>query len=558
MIMMKNYAKTILSVALAIFMLAGCDSKEPEIQKEPVGNFAKCEITGYVTCDGKGIEGVTVSDGIEVTHTDEDGYYSFTSRKRYGYVFISVPGGYMCEMDGALPQFWQTIKGKTQSEEHSFKLVREDNDEHILIASTDYHLADRYSSQDIRCFDNLFIKDVNNLLAENTGKKVYNIVLGDMTWDIFWDTFSMTRYQAKARSFPLPSFHVIGNHDYDMTQTNDFKGENVYRKNLGPTFYSFNLGKCHYVVLDDMVYTNTITGGEATRSSDTYVSDEQLEWLMKDLENVSKDTPVFVCMHCSAYTIKSVSQSGLISVGLNFDSREHQTLLADILKEYTNVHFLSGDTHLNQSIPRENMVQGHTHIYEHNIAAVCASWWWTNYESGNSICKDGSEGGYMIFTNNDKNVSWQYKSMKYDISKQFHTYDFNTVKNFFETDPMAKKFFQIYPSREKYTNFGENDVLFNIWNWDPKWTVSVKENGTELKVKQHYIEDPLHTISYDMPRTYTNGELTSSFRTIKTHHMFSVRASSATSTLEFTVTDGFGNVHTETMIRPKAFNADMD
>ena len=93
---------------------------------------------------------------------------------------------------------------------------------------------------------------------------------------------------------------------------------------------------------------------------------------------------------------------------------------------------------------------------------------------------------------------------------------------------------------------------------DPKWTVSVKENGEELKVKQHYIEDPLHTISYDIPRTYTNGELTSSFRTIKTHHMFSVRASSATSTLEFTVTDGFGNVHTETMIRPKAFNADID
>jgi hypothetical protein len=40
--------------------------------------------------------------------------------------------------------------------------------------------------------------------------------------------------------------------------------------------------------------------------------------------------------------------------------------------------------------------------------------------------------------------------------------------------------------------------------------------------------------------------------------MFSVHASSATSTLEFTVTDGFGNVHTETMTRPKAFNADID
>lgn len=164
----------------------------------------------------------------------------------------------------------------------------------------------------------------------------------------------------------------------------------------------------------------------------------------------------------------------------------------------------------------------------------------------------------MIFTNNSNDVRWQYKSMKYDVSKQFHTYDFNTIKSLLDTDPMVKKFFQIYPNREKYTSFGENDVLFNIWNWDPKWTVSVKENGEELNVKQHYLEDPLHTISYDIPRTYTNGELTSSFRTIKTHHMFSVRASSATSTLEFTVTDGFGNVHTETMIRPKAFNTDID
>lgn len=555
---MKNYIKNIFFAALAIVMMASCGEKEEPLPINPTGNYAKCEISGYVTCEGNGIEGVTVSDGVEVTRTDADGYYSFTSKKKYGYVFISIPGGYMCEMDGALPEFWQPIAGKTQSEEHSFNLVREDNDEHILLASADYHLADRYSSQDIRCFDDLFIKDVKKFLSENSGKKIYNIALGDMTWDIFWDTFSLTRYQAKARSFPLPTFHVIGNHDYDMSLTNDFKAENAYRKNLGPTFYSFNLGKCHYVVLDDMVYTNTITGGEASRSSDTYVSDEQLEWLEKDLENVSKDTPVFVCMHCSSYTIKSVSQSGLISVGLNFDSREHQTMLVNLLKEYTNVHFLSGDTHINQSIPRENMLPGHTHIYEHNIAAVCASWWWTNYESGNSICKDGSEGGYMIFTNKNDDVSWQYKAMKYDVSKQFRTYDFNTIKEYVETDPAVRKFFQIYPNREKYTAFGENDVLFNIWNWDPTWTVSVKENGVEMPVKQHYIEDPLHTVSYDIPRTYTNGELTSSFRTIKTHHMFSVHASSATSTLEFTVTDGFGNVHTETMTRPKAFNADID
>lgn len=556
--MTGRFINTIIFAALAIVMMAGCGEKEPEIPTNPVGNFAKTEIFGHVTCEGKGLEGVTVSDGVEVVRTNAEGYYSFVSKKKYGYVFVSIPGGYMTEKDGALPKFWQTIAGKTQKEEHNFTLTREDNNEHILIASTDYHLADRYSSKDIISFENQFIKDVEKFLAANSGKKVYNIALGDHTWDIYWDQFSLVRYQAKARSFPLPTFHVIGNHDYDMAETNDFKAENVYRKNLGPTFYSFNLGKCHYVVLDDMVYTNKITNGEASRTSDAYVSDEQIDWLEKDLENVSKDTPVFVCMHCSAYTINTVSQSGIISTATAFDSKEHHTRLVNLLKDYTNVHFLSGDTHINQSIPRENMPAGHTHIYEHNIAAVCASWWWTTYESENSICKDGSEGGYMVFTNNNSDVKWQYKAMKYDLSKQFHTYDFNVMKQCFETDQKIRRFFQVYPSREKYTSFAANDVLFNIWNWDPTWTVSVKENGVELSVKQHYIEDPLHTISYDVPRTYTNGELTSSFRTIKTHHMFSVRASSATSTLEFTVTDGFGNVHTETMKRPKAFNVDMD
>ena len=38
--------------------------------------------------------------------------------------------------------------------------------------------------------------------------------------------------------------------------------------------------------------------------------------------------------------------------------------------------------------------------------------------------------------------------------------------------------------------------------------------------------------------------------------MWKVTASSATSTLEIKVTDNFGNVYTETMSRPKAFNVD--
>ena len=40
-------------------------------------------------------------------------------------------------------------------------------------------------------------------------------------------------------------------------------------------------------------------------------------------------------------------------------------------------------------------------------------------------------------------------------------------------------------------------------------------------------------------------------------HMFHVTTSAPDSTIEVTVTDSFGNVYTEQMVRPKAFHRNM-
>lgn len=101
----------------------------------------------------------------------------------------------------------------------------------------------------------------------------------------------------------------------------------------------------------------------------------------------------------------------------------------------------------------------------------------------------------------------------------------NEVKAFVATDPAFASLYHAYPSRENYKGVPANAVLVNVWNWDPRWRVKVTKNG----------------------------ELTSSFRTIPSHHLFMVVASSATSTLEIEVEDAFGNVCRETMERPRAF-----
>lgn len=52
-------------------------------------------IKGVVFCGKEGLAGVPVSDGITTTVTDENGYYWLTSDKSNGYVFVSLPSGYM-------------------------------------------------------------------------------------------------------------------------------------------------------------------------------------------------------------------------------------------------------------------------------------------------------------------------------------------------------------------------------------------------------------------------------------------------------------------------------
>ena len=505
-------------------------------------------VKGAVLNDGKGLRDVVVSDGYEVTSTDENGFFWLKSSMKSGYVFVSIPSGYMPESDGALPKFWHTVSSSDNTV--YFDLKEEPNDSFRMIVSTDFHLADRYDSKDINAFKEYFIP----ALKEESDAKdtpVYNIVLGDMTWDIYWKNLNLTRYKAMAKQFPVRTFHVIGNHDYDMSFSDDDKAEKEYVSKLGPLWYSFNIGKNHFVVLDDIVYKND----SQKRNHDTYVSEEQIEWLKKDLSYVPSGHRIFVAMHCTAFEIKDISAKGVLDVGLNFDPANKEMAFLDCLKG-REVHFLTGDTHINQSIPPESGVLSGENFYEHNVAAVCSSWWWTWYLCQNHICKDGSEGGFLVFSDNGSDLSWKYRSLAYGYERQFHAYDMNTVKARIASDAMYASFYNAYPSRERYTGIPENSVLVNVWNWDPRWRVKVTENGTELPVTWKRIEDPLHTLSYDAPRTAENGEYTSSFRTLSTCHIFMVRASSATSTLEIEVEDPFGNVYRESMARPRPFTTD--
>ena len=544
----KMSFSSIRAALILFFALLSCTRQDNTPAGPDMPDQTEVTVKGAVLNNGKGLRDVVVSDGYEVTTTDENGFFSLNSKMKSGYVFVSIPSGYMPESDGALPEFWHTVSSSDNTV--NFNLREEANDSFRMIVSTDFHLADRYDSNDIIAFKEFFIPALKEE-SDLKDKPVYHIVLGDMTWDIYWNNLSLARYKEMARQFPVKTFHVIGNHDYDMSFSDDDKAEKEYVSKLGPPWYSFNIGKNHFVVLDDLVYKND---GQK-RNHDTYVSEEQIEWLKKDLSYVPSGHRIFVAMHCTAFEIKDISVDGVLNVGLNFDPANKEQALLECLKG-REVHFITGDTHLNQSIPPESGILSGENFYEHNVAAVCSTWWWTWYLCKKHICRDGSEGGFLVFDDDGSDLSWKYRSLSYGYERQFHAYDMNEVKARIASDPVYSSFYNAYPSRERYTGIPENAVLVNIWNWDPRWRVKVTENGTDLPVTWKNIEDPLHTLSYDAPRTADNGEYTSSFRTLPTCHICMVCASSATSTLEIEVEDQFGNIYRESMERPRPFIMD--
>ncbi len=496
-------------------------------------------IKGKVYCDGAGVEGVVVSDGYRTTLTDSQGIYYLDSGKEHGYVFISLPGGYETTRIGAQPQFWQSLdKPVAQTEEKNFELLEVDNTDHTLLVMGDIHLANR--TDDRRQFAS-FLQEAQQQadIHLSQGRRLYGLTLGDMTWELYWHTnnYSLPHFAAEIDDMPMAVFMTMGNHDHDMNFAGDWDTAIKYKQTLGPNYYSFNIGDIHYIVLDNIECTND--GTSDGRDYNNRIDPVQLEWLKDDLAHVDKQTPIVVAAHIPLH-----NESGTMQM------RNGNDLLA-CFAGYPRVHFLTAHTHNNYNVEKPG-------VYEHNVGAVCATWWWTGRLVGNQVCKDGTPGGYMLWKADGTDVEWLYKGIGRSENYQFRTYDRNRIqitgtKYLPNATELSRTTFERSYAGDYVAPHTDNQVLINIWNWDSEWTLDVRENGRPLTAaKVSGRKDPLHIISYNAPRWNTNN--TPTFPTGNCTHMFAVQASAPDSQLEITVTDRFGNTYRETMQRPKTIN----
>lgn len=519
-------------------------------------------ITGHVTCGNKPLAGVAVSDGITVTTTDAQGHYALHSGKLNGYVFVTVPRGYEAPCrDGFDPQFWQllTSADSTVAEVHDFALNQVNNDNYTLIVGADTHLARRIG--DRKSYKRYFMSRLKQEKkeAEARGQRIYSILLGDLSWDAFWyqNNYNLSNFMADQRDmgYPMPLFPVIGNHDNDGAvaagDSTDFLSSRPWRTIVSPNYYSFNLGKVHYVVLDDVYYKNEDLPGErrkgiaGSRNFEPRVTDYQLNWLRQDLALVDKSTPVIVCQHIPAWHFNRKHK--VAPYLKNLDE------VAACFKGFKNVHVLTGHTHRNRNVHPADFKTDSTCMWEHNIAAVCATFWWSGHLSGHEVCTDGSPAGYSKWTIAGDSMQWQYASTQDPSNPQFSVWDMNEVNRFMHTDADVRVMKRLSDGVPNWDDWESNTLLVNVYVWDDDWSITATEDGHPLAVTPMQSSAPGHFLAYALPYYKKFNRSPGHNMGTKTYHIFKVQATTPNHEVTIEVRDSFGRVYKRTLSRPAPF-----
>jgi hypothetical protein len=430
------------------------------------------KVKGSVLEKGKGLKDVIVSDGYSVVATNASGKYEMELHPNAVAIFISTPAGYAFAHEKNLSRHYRLVKDVNLRKPINFVLepLATDDTDHRFIIWADPQVK---NEKDVNRMMAESVPDVQKFVQAANGALLHGITVGDIVWDNH-DLFAS--YNSAVEKMGIPFFQCIGNHDMDYNKGGDEVSDDTFQQFYGPTWYSFNRGKVHYVVLDDVRYLGK------DREYDGYISAEQLSWLQKDLEFVPKEHLVIVCLHIPVHN----------EVKNNAD-------LYAVLKD-RKVHIMSGHTHYHRNVIKDN-------IFEHNHGTVCGAWW------TGPICGDGTPSGYGVYTVKGTELSWHYQSTGKEADHQLsiHVQDH---------DAENKK------------------MHVNIWNYDPAWTVECWIDGQKHNTLQQVKGfDPVAVALYQgpelpKPRGFAEPK--------KTDHLFDGVIPASAKNIKVIATDRFG------------------
>lgn len=225
----------------------------------------RCEGVVYDAQTNAPLANVTVTDGRNVTKTDENGKYELPGWGKSHFITVTVPSGYTTDT------FY--IPVEKDKKEYNFYLTKDErsaNADHTFVQISDSEIGSGGAGEWLDHVKKT-AEDENAAFLIHTGDICYTDGLKQHIKDMNSETMG------------LPVHYVIGNHDY----VDGKYGEELFESIYGPTWYSFEVGNTHYVTLP-------FYGGDY---ASIYKPGDGWRWLKNDLENTAPDKNIVIFSH---------------------------------------------------------------------------------------------------------------------------------------------------------------------------------------------------------------------------------------------------------------------
>ena len=214
----------------------------------------------------------------------------------------------------------------------------------------------------------------------------------------------MELFESQNRAIALigiPWYNVIGNHDVNRDAPDDATSDETFERTYGPSYYSFDYGSVHFIVLDDVEW---YVDGEKGRYRGGLHTD-QVKFVENDLGLIPKNQLVVLMMHVPLTAI------------------HNRQSLYRLIEQRPFSMSISGHTHYHQHrlIGREDGWRG-AEPHHHVINVTVSGSWWSGRtdERGipHALMPDGAPNGYSIISFDGSEYRLDYKAARKPASYQ--------------------------------------------------------------------------------------------------------------------------------------------
>ncbi|WP_281765923.1 calcineurin-like phosphoesterase family protein [Neptunitalea lumnitzerae] len=420
-----------------------------------------------------GIANVSVTNGIDVTTTNDKGYYELPLLQDM-IVSVIKPSGYAVPLNEEnQPLFYYIHKPKGSPENKyggvaptgklpkyvNFPLNKQDENSNFNVLLFGDPQADDMANA--MYFEKAIVDEVAGV--ENVA---FGISLGDLGAKNQYDV-----YIHSLSKVGIPWYNVLGNHDVNDGAIDELTDE-TYEKYFGPANYAFNYANAHFIMLDDVIFPDP----NGKRSYVGGFREDILTFVKNDLAFVPKDKLIVIGFHIPIYEFEPGPDQ--------FREGDVQKLF-NLLKGYNYTLSVSGHTHSQNHhffTPEEGWVNKGIH-HQYNPGATSGSVYngpEDVYGTPASLMRDGTPKGYAYLAITNNTYTYEYKASGSPISHKFSVhipkivpqtkkYRGEIVVNFFQGSPRDSVFYRVDDGAWKVMDkeFRSDKFLLDIeYEWD--------------------------------------------------------------------------------------------